>query len=280
MFKHLPAHVFIAVLVLASAACGSTGVPTSDPNLLNTMVAQTIAAIQVETALAGTDTPTPTPTFTPTVTLSPTPVFTETPPVPLISVTVNTNCRVGPGKAYDRIGALLVGETTQIYGRDLAGNYWYVANPDVSGGFCWLWGEYATLAGNTLTLPIFTPPPTPTPVPGFDAEYINLETCTGKWWVEFKLMNTGGIVFRSISLTVLDEKTGTPVALTGNELINNDGCSASNSRKSLDIGEAFTVSAPPFSYDPTGHKLRATLTLCSEDGVNGICVTQVIEFKP
>jgi hypothetical protein len=131
-----------------------------------------------------------------------------------------------------------------------------------------------------LTLPIFTPPPTPTPVPGFDAEYTNLETCSGKWWVEFKLKNTGGIVFRSISLTVLDENTGTPVALTSNELINNDGCSASNSRKSLDIGETFTVSAPPFSYDPTGHKLRATLTLCSEDGVNGICVTNTLEFKP
>jgi hypothetical protein len=40
------------------------------------------------------------------------------------------------------------------------------------------------------------------------------------------------------------------------------------------------VSSPLINYDPTGHKLRATITLCSDDGVNGTCITQVVNFKP
>jgi hypothetical protein len=283
--------MLLVVLMIASLACSSSGVNTPDPNFINTMVAQTLAAIQVQSVepgipVTGLGTPTPTPTFTasptpsPTITLSPTPVFTATPSVPLISVSVATNCRVGPGKAYDRVGALLVGEFTEIYGRDLAGNYWYVANPDVEGGFCWLWGEYATLAGNTLVLPIFTPPPTPTPVPAFVAEYSGLESCDSSRWVEIQLKNTGSITFRSIFMSVVDSVTNTTVSMSGNKFTNVNGCSSSDSKNVLASGEKTIVSSPAFGYDLTAHKIRVTITLCSDVGVNGTCVTQVIEFKP
>jgi len=186
---------------------------------------------------------------------------------------------VGPGKVYDRVGALLVGEVTEVFGRDLVGNYWYVRNPDSNGGFCWLWGEYATLAGNIQALPVFTPPPTPTPVPAFTASYSGLEFCT-TWWVEIKLENTGGLTFRSISLAVVDTDTKTTVSIADNNFTNLNGCNTSDSRNALASGEKFVVSSPPFSYDPSGHKMRATVTVCSEDGVKGTCVTEVIEFKP
>lgn len=273
----------VAVLALALQACSFPSVSTPDPNLINTMVAQTFSAIQIQSAVPAAATPTFTPeipTFTPTATLSPTPIFTSTPSVPLISVSVATNCRVGPGRIYDRVGALLVGETTQVYGRDLLGNYWYVANPDVPGGFCWLWGEYATLTGNVQALPVFTPPPTPTPVPAFVATYSGLESCNNTWWVEIRLENTGGITFRSILLAVADTVTNTTVSTADDKFTNLNGCNASDSRNALASGEKFAVSSPAFGYDPTGHKMRATITLCSEDGVNGQCVTEAIEFKP
>ena len=288
MFKSAPTLVFIAALMLASLACGVSGVSTPDPNFINTMVAQTLVAIQsqstqpviIPATVTSTFTP-QIPTASPTITLTPTPVFTATPSVPMISVSVPTNCRVGPGKVYDRVGALLVGEFTQVYGRDSIGNYWYVANPDASGGFCWLWGEYATLAGNIQALPVFTPPPTPTPVPAFVADYSGLESCTGTgWWVEIRLENTGGIPFRSILMAVADTATNTTVSVSENKFTNINGCSSSDSRNVLSPGEKLVVSSPPFGADPTGHKLRATITLCSETGVNGTCVTQVIEFKP
>ena len=287
MFKFKPVLKLFVVLMVVSQACSSTEVSTPDPNIINTKVAQTLAVIQFQTSQAmipitgpGTETPTPTITVSPTITLTPTPIFTVTPLVPVISVSVPTNCRVGPGKVYDRVGALLVGEVTQIYGRDLIGNYWYVANPDAPGGFCWLWGEYASLAGNYQALPIFTPPPTPTPAPAFVASYSGLESCNNGWWVEIRFENTGGITFKSILLSVSDASTNTTVSLSENKFTNVNGCNSSDTRNTLSSGEKLIVSSPVFGYDPTGHKLRATVTLCSEINVNGTCVTQVIEFKP
>jgi len=201
--------------------------------------------------------------------------------VPLISVSVPTNCRVGPGRAYDRVGALLVGEFAEVFGRDLGGNYWYIRNPDNSSGFCWLWGEYATLAGNTQALPVFTPPPTPTPAPAFVADYSGLEACAGTgWWVEIRLENTGGLTFRSILLAVADTTSNTTVSLSDNKFTNVNGCSSSDSRNTLIPGEKMVVSSPVFSYDPTGHNFRATITLCSDINVNGTCITRIVEFKP
>jgi len=289
MFKLTPILLSVTVLMVAALACSTPSFATPDPGFINTSVAQTFVAIQVQTqpgipVTGPENTATPTftasPTLTPTITLTPTPIFTVTPSVPLISVSVPTNCRVGPGKAYDLAGALLVGEFTEIYGRDLAGNYWYVRNPDNKNDFCWLWGEYATLAGNISALPIFTPPPTPTPVPSFDASYYGLESCNGSWWVEVKLENTGGIAFRSISMSVLDRDTNITLSMTNDDFVSNNGCNSSDSRKTLNTGDAVVVSAPAYSYDPTGHKIRTTVTLCSAEGVNGTCVTEVINFTP
>ncbi|HSM70610.1 MAG TPA: SH3 domain-containing protein [Anaerolineales bacterium] len=289
MFKSTSLLAPLAVLVIASLACSSSGVSTPDSNYINTSVAQTLIAIQSQSTqpaipvnLLDTVTPTITsipPILTPTATLSPTSVFTVTPLVPQISVSVPTNCRVGPGKVYDRVGALLVGETTEIVGRNPVGNYWYVRNPDPGQEFCWLWGEYATLVGNTQTLPIYTPPPTPTPVPNFEASYAGLDSCVG-WWVEIKLVNNGGIDFRSMSLRVIDRDTDTVVSVGTDMFANLNGCNNSDSRKALASGEKFVVSSPIFNYDPTDHKMRATITLCSDDGVNGTCLTKVVEFKP
>jgi len=80
----------------------------------------------------------------------------------MVTVSVDTNCRTGPGVVYDRVGGLLVGEQAVVVGKYSAGNYWIINNPD-SSGTCWLWGQYATVTGNTAGLPEYTPPPTPTP---------------------------------------------------------------------------------------------------------------------
>jgi hypothetical protein len=286
MFKTSPIFALALILIITSTACSSSAIPaTTSPNLINTLVAQTLSAIQTQSALPGaqpsaTFTPAP-PTASPTLTLSPTPDFTATPSVPLISVSVATNCRTGPGKAYDRVGALLVGEVTEVYGRDALANYWYVANPDKDGEFCWLWGEYATLSGNIQALPVFTPPPTPTPIPDFAADYTGLEACTGTgWWVEFKLQNIGGITFKSISLSTQDTDSKITLSLNDDTFTNRNGCSGVDSKKALAPGDKLIISSPVFNYDPSGHKFRATITLCSEDGVNGMCVTHTIEFKP
>jgi hypothetical protein len=80
----------------------------------------------------------------------------------MVSVSVDTNCRTGPGKIYDYIGALIVGETAEVVGQSMDGQYWIIKNPDQPGE-CWLWGYYATVEGPVAGLPKYTPPPTPTP---------------------------------------------------------------------------------------------------------------------
>ncbi|HEY6074991.1 MAG TPA: hypothetical protein VIV15_16835, partial [Anaerolineales bacterium] len=215
----------ITLLALIAIACGMTpSIPTLAPNTISTLIQGTVDAALTQSAvpilpfLTPSETGTPTftltpepPTLTPTSTLTPTPTLTFTPIIPLISVSVPTNCRSGPGKVYDYRGALLVGEVAEVLARDPTGNYWYIRNPDSAGNFCWLWGRYATITGNSLILPVYTPPPTPTPTftpkptftptasPNFKAAYTSLDTCNG-WWVEVSLKNTGTVTFRSVGI--------------------------------------------------------------------------------
>lgn len=290
MKKSTPILLSVTVLLIVSLACTVSGVPapTQDLNVLGTAVMSTMIAGATQTALAGfpvavVDSPTPaasfTPSLTPSVTLSPTPAFTSTPLVPMISVSVPTNCRVGPGKVYDRVGALLVGQTAEVVGRNVTGNYWYIRNPRDGNGFCWLWGEYATVTGNFAALPVFTPPPTPTPMPSFKADYDGLEMCAN-WWAEIVLTNIGGVSFESISMTVRDTDTDVVTSMYTDVFHNINGCSETSTRERLNPGDSHVVSGPSFTYSPIGHRLRATITLCSRDGQNGMCVTESIRFTP
>ncbi len=295
MPKLNPVLYSVSVLLLASLACAlpSTPVPvTQDQNFFNTAIAQTVAAavgqtqgvpspvpiIMATDTLAVSSTPLP-PTFTPTITVTPSPIFTSTPLVPQVSVSIATNCRLGPGIVYDRVGALLVGQVADVYGRNDISNYWYIRNPNANGSFCWLWGEYATVSGNTSALPVYTPPPSPTPAPNFAASYVGKDTCVG-WWVDIELENTGGIQFKSYSLTLRDTVTDTVLATYSDGFTDNTGCTDSTTRTNLNPGSSRVISSPAFAYDPVGHKLRATITACSNLGQSGTCVTQVIEFKP
>ena len=291
MLKSKRILLSVSVLLVTSLACGlPVTVLTPDPNVMGTAIAQTVSAELTRNVpspapvMMVSENPSPTftagpPTETPTATVTPSPVFTTTPLIPLVSVSVNTNCRVGPGKVYDRVSALLRGEVAEVVGRDAIANYWLIRNPHSGPEFCWLWGEYAMLTGNFMSLPIFTPPPTPTPVPNFEAFYAGKETCVG-WWVDIDLENTGGVAFRSVSLTVRDTDMDTVVSVYANGFTDLDGCLDSTTRDNLNPGGTRTISSPAFAYDPAGHKLRATITLCSNNDHNGTCVTQVITFTP
>lgn len=183
-------------------------------------------------------------------------------------------------------GALLVGEVAEVYGRDPTNNYWYIRNPDSDPEFCWVWGKYATLVGPALLMPVFTPPPTPTatltplPSPAFKAEYAGLDTCNGSWWVEIKLKNTGSIPLKSVDISVKDKVTDLVLVNLADGFTNLDGCLAKTTKDTLKAGDTYLLSAPAFVYNPTGHKLVVTITLCSDTGQKGMCATDKIDFTP
>lgn len=299
-----------AALLCASLACSNLpAFSAPDAGAISTSAAQTVIAGLTQNAPQPTTsatfeatptwtftpeppTSTPTETLTPTQTLTVTPFFTATPLVPLVSVSVPTNCRNGPGKVYDMVGALLVGKFAEVYGRDPANNYWYIRNPDSSPEFCWVWGKYATVIGSVAFLPIFTPPPTPTatltplptltatPSPAFKADYVGLDTCSGSWWVEIKLKNTGSILLKSVSISVTDKSTGIVLVNLADGFTNMDGCLSKTTKDTLGQGDVYLLSAPAFTYDPTGHELKVFLTLCSDTGQKGLCATNKINFIP
>jgi hypothetical protein len=174
-------HAVVVTLILASLACQApigqaTQQPTQaeDSSVVGTSVAATVAAVSAETAQAGgaaaTDTPqpalptdTPQPSLTPTETVVPTDTLTPTPLAPTAYLTENTNCRKGPLLVYDLVATYLAGKVLNIIGKNAAGDYVYVVDPEPPGKQCWLWTRYVQVTGSVAQVPVFTPPPTPTP---------------------------------------------------------------------------------------------------------------------
>jgi len=180
--------LIIIALLITALACSVPGAAAEriDPT---SMVQTVIAQITVDYALTrvagdtaggasseattepenaavpeNTSTPEGTATLTPSATLE----LTEESSVPIIGVTTNTNCRKGPGDAYEATGALVVGETAEVLGRESSNNFYYIDKG------CWVWNNYAVLQSGSLdNLPIMTAPSTPTPEPGpWDGDWV------------------------------------------------------------------------------------------------------------
>jgi hypothetical protein len=291
-------YIVIVLLLVTSLACGLP-INFADSNAISTAAAQTVIAGLTQNASAvapveNTSTATatftvtpeaPTETLSPTVTLTTSPVFTSTSLVTLITVSVPTNCRIGPGKVYGRQGALLVGQVAEVFGRDPSNRYWFIRNPDNANEFCWVWGEYATLTGPFILLPVFTPPPTPTPTltptpaPNFEAKVANIDVC-GKWWADIEIKNTGAFAFKSVKLEVLDTVTDIEKTLLTNGFINKDGCLQTTSKDVIGAGETFVISSDVFDYDISTNKLLVNITLCTDLNQKGVCITKEIKYKP
>ena len=151
------------VLIVTALACN---LPSTKPTEVPTESAVDIAATQTSLALTqaalGQNPPPAQPEFTATITQTPTITPTGTSSIPMVSVSVDTNCRTGPGVIYDYLTALLVGEKAEVIGKytTVSPNYWIIRKGSTT---CWLWGQYATVVGNISSLPEMIPPPSPTP---------------------------------------------------------------------------------------------------------------------
>jgi hypothetical protein len=158
----------IGLIAITSASCGSNKSPgqdalsaTSTTQAIDTLAASTRQVLAVD-RVAPSETPIPV-TDGEAQALS-TPTVSATPAAVWIQVGIDTNCRMGPGKDYEMVGALLVGERTRVVQRSAIPDYWVVDNPDNPGRTCYLWGGYATLEGDLGSLPLDIPP-TATPIP-------------------------------------------------------------------------------------------------------------------
>lgn len=235
-------HLAMAALFLASLACQAPignqaqGGQTDNTDAFDTSVAGTVAAVATLTAQAAggqgpTDTPqpdvptdTPEPSLTPTETQTPTDTLTPTPSIPMAYLTENTNCRKGPLLVYDLVATYLTGKVLNILGQNAAGDYVYVVDPEPPAKQCWLWTRYVQVTGSVAGIPVFTPPPTPTP------SYV----WTANWnvWIAgtagtMNLSQSGSSISGTLSLT------GTNYDITGS--VTDGGRKASGQAKNAGL---------------------------------------------
>ena len=173
------------ILLVAALALQACNLPTvavvpqpqeagEDPSLLQTITAQALileqagqtatpTAAQNQVVVVVTATADGAASATPDAALPPAPANAAPPSgAPTLTVSTATNCRTGPGQAYASIFGLPVGQTAEVVGKNTSTNYWIIKIPN-GAGTCWLWGQYATVTGDTSTLPTVAIPPTPTP---------------------------------------------------------------------------------------------------------------------
>lgn len=240
----------------------------------------------VDTVLVPTATNTPI-LFTATATASATLPFTATPQMPTITAQQNTNCRKGPGPSYERVGALMIGQTALVYGRNSSSTWWYIENPERPGSYCWVWGGSTTVSGAASSLPVFTPPPPPATATKsgtstdnklFNVSYAARKKCSGDWYAYFSVKNTGDKILESAAVKIRNFTTDTILSSTASD---NPFLGATNDcppgSDSLDPGESAYVAG--FMGNVTsGHEIKANITICTKEGLAGSCQSYTVRF--
>jgi hypothetical protein len=102
---------------------------------------------------------TETPSLTPLPADTPIPTLTATPTTPIAwPLNQAVNCRFGPNLDWVVVGALLVGQTATILGKNEDASWWYLATPNDPGTPCWVAASVTLTAGNLAGLQIISPP--------------------------------------------------------------------------------------------------------------------------
>jgi hypothetical protein len=158
-------------LLLAMLACNMPFDQVPAPDQIQTAAALTLQAILTPSFTSVASTPIITMTSSPRATRtaltagSPTITITPTYSVPVLTVRESTNCRTGPGEAYEVVFTYLTGKELEIVGRYDPGNFWLVKSNESPNGTCWLWGEFADATGSYWAVASVTPPATATSAP-------------------------------------------------------------------------------------------------------------------
>ncbi len=223
--------------------------------------------------------PTKTFTITATETPLPEPSATATIEIPIAEVVRESNCRVGPAGNYDLVATYQVGQMLEIVAKDLGGGYWFARNPEKPEEQCYLLAQNITISGDTSALPKFTPRPSPTAAPYFNATFKKFDTCEGEDFALFIIENLGSVPFRSAYIKVTDQKVNKSVEQALNAFDLRVRCVLAKNIAPLDPGATGYVTSPPFGWSARGNRLRAVIMLCTEKDLKGTCVTQSLDVK-
>jgi hypothetical protein len=298
-------YLMIIFLVIASLACSFSDLTgqataTQAPGSFDTAVAQSLAetsSIQTVVAQGVASVAAPTlgdsspggPTAEIQSSLTPTLTVSATSGKAMVSVSNVTNCRSGPGTIYDWLGALNPGQEVEILGKDLSNSSYYIKNPTNSSGFCWIWNTYATVTGDMAAVPVFTPMPTPTPAISktptslpisYSATFSELLFCPANYYITINIVNTGTLTWQSWDLSIDDTVSSTTALESDDKFMDITGCGSVNIQDDLSPGETGKLYSGAIPSNPEGHLIKASIKLCSADGLAGTCISKSITFTP
>ncbi len=203
----------MAFLLAACAFPGLFEEKTQSPGyqaeqMAKTFLVQTGMAYHADGETSDMQTQTPSVTSTRTPHLESASSKTPEPPLNVLRVTVSveTNCRQGPGEVYAVVGDLSEGETAPVLAQSEDGLYWVIDNPDGEGS-CWLWGYHAALNGPSADLARVTPEALPSPKMSWE----------GLWTIYMGKIG-GPLDQASMAVTVKDYNLSAVVTLGGQTL--------------------------------------------------------------
>lgn len=262
------------MLTLIISACGllpgqETQPPATEPPQATEKTIPDSPLPPQDTAPPDTAAPPPSPTATPIPTLTST-------PAPYVMVSGNTNCRVGPGSVYDWLHTYLSGDQALLLGKNAAETFWFTSDENGIIPNCWLWGMYATPVGDTSLLPIFTPPPTPTPSPDFAVSYEGSDCGAGSCWLWFKIDNTGSVAWESVLVYTKNMVTYDVAVNVSNTFNSSIGGSDINKIQPGVSGYAHSEQLP----NPSGNTVDVYIVACEKDNLTEICQVRHLTANP
>lgn len=266
----------VMLLILLSACNFSSLLATfqkTDAEKIQTWAAETLEARRTSTFTLEAGLATAQASQSLTLSATPGPAAS----LPVIEAIENTNCRTGPHISYERVGFLLVGNSSTVYGRNEAQTWWYIANPTRAGEFCWVWGETTRVAGDLASIPLITP--SLEARASFRATFFGLRRCAGQLYILFLVRNTGDEDFYQARIALRIARNDRLVSnqtLDYPYLANEADCPFGVKR--LEAGEAALIAIEKTAEIPYNKPLMASLSLCTEPGAARLCVERKVEI--
>lgn len=213
---------------------------------------------------------------------------------PVIHATINSNCRARPDAKSRIEGYLLVDQTAEVVGQDSSGLWWEIRNPDRLSGNCWVWnnstyvtGDLSLISAQTSATPVASGTPQATAASvaltsgGLQTvNSVHLTYCGGQRAAIFGVRNRQAWAFESARITVEDLSNDTTLygTIISDEPFLSDSRSCSPALDRLASGgKAFTGGTLSAILVP-GHRVRGTFDFCSQEGLAGTCIEDVVEF--
>ena len=283
------AGLIILFIFLVSVACSGFSSSQETDTLARTQTSLASTSDALQTAASQSQATQPPPPEQPTQTQPEVETQAEktepppslTPSGATITASVNTNCCAGPSADYKVLGYLLKNQVSEVQGRDNSRIWWYIENPEKSGEYCWVWGETTQVQGDISNLPIITPSPPHTPQEvAFTASFTGINSCGGKSDHIFQI-NNEDTKLESMRFTLEFVSGGAPIfgPATHNTPFMTSNSECPPGADNLPPGATGYVGGGEIEYAMlVGETLRATIKLCSENDMKGVCQTRTVEY--